>query len=162
MTLKRLSPDAAGIGALKNGMLNQARRPVSFPNRAKPVSMQGSLRRNFGGRPVIRLEPGNHYEIAERVTALLVAAGRVYRRDRHLIYTYDQTFSNDPKVYVQLERLRIIKLRLLIGDVARFEEYSESTGGYLPIEPPKSVASIIIRNVDAFPEYEAGGSRDGR
>jgi hypothetical protein len=154
MTLKRLSPDAAGIGALKNGMLNQARRPVSFPNRAKPVSMQGSLRRNFGGRPVIRLEPGNHYEIAERVTALLVAAGRVYRRD--------QTFSNDPKVYVQLERLRIIKLRLLIGDVARFEEYSESTGGYLPIEPPKSVASIIIRNVDAFPEYEAGGSRDGR
>jgi hypothetical protein len=97
-------------------------------------------------RPVIQLEPGNLYEIAERVTALLVAAKRIYRRDRHLIYTYDLVFGDDPKVYVQAERLKIIKLRVLIGEVARFKMFDECSGGYLPIEPPKSVASIIARS----------------
>jgi hypothetical protein len=99
------------------------------------------------GRPVIRIEPGESYEIAERVTQLLVAANlRIYQRKNHLCYTWDQDFGGHYAPRVQVETLHSARLRMFMEDVARFEKCDERNGCYYPIDAPAKIAGIILKH----------------
>jgi hypothetical protein len=104
-------------------------------------------------RPTILVKPGESYQIAERVTGLLVAANlRIYQRKQHLVYTWDQDFGGHYAPRVQVEPLRSVRLRLFMEEVARFEKCDERNGRYYPIDAPAKIAGIILRHHrDAFP-----------
>jgi hypothetical protein len=126
--------------------------PSSAPRSARDrrCAMLGPL----DNRPIIMIEPGELFEIANHVTDLLVAANlRIYRRDNgRLIYCWNWEYRG--KVYVQTERLMIRRVRLFIAEVAQVKKFNERRMEWEAIEPPGPLAGLVIRQ-GPFLKYDA-------
>jgi hypothetical protein len=102
-------------------------------------------------RQLFQINPGSDLDlIGEECAALLLDAPdmKLCQHKNRLM----QRITLDGVPYLKV--LKIIHIRLLLSRLARFEKWNAKRERYEVIDPPASIASVILKFYHYYPEYK--------